>query len=754
MMSPVFNAMQMFIADETSGTNGDFCMRCHSPVAFQREENPHLSVIVRPPVSNEGVTCVVCHRVETDYGTASGRLTLQEGNIFEPIYGPEGSEKLKAAIESEEFGLVTSAEETGKRVHKDVLKFTGMRASALCGSCHDVNSPNGFRLESAFTQFKNSPASRDGESCQDCHMGKTPGMVYDGKDRFATPGRDLNYHWGPAAKVKSSPRDPREGQPTPPRRRTNHMFIGPDYSIVHPALFPHSLEARELTYGQRFNETTRRELEAYLKGLDKPTPEQRKEARNKAMMKAEKEATEHVMTDWLKFRWWEGWGTPEFEEELDEKKRRQLLSGVGFPWEDPEKPEEAKLRRQLGRLILNRQFNLLNEAHVERVRLLRRGYQIEKVEIRRNSASGLNFAVKVINAMDGHGTPTGFDAERLVFLEVTVRDANGKVILKSGDRDPNGDVRDLHSAYVHHHAKKEGSWLAASDWKKSAGIPLTKGDKFWKPDPFLFSLQTKFITRNVYGGEREQIIAVNYSFDPLPYVRPEPFATSLVGRPGGARKHVRVMPPNGHRWAEYHVDRRQLTGATPYTIQIRFIAQMVPVNLVKAVSSMGFDFNLSAKEVGKRVAFGHPTTPGREDENRRGGAVILWDFSVPVPVNGGESVVGFNAVETVIRDVPISDYPFPHTTEEDLAEFEASLRRRTGGDGGSLDKLQFNPPGVILWPGPVPPGIPLIPPDAPIKIELGPLPGNSDEPDEAGTPLFPEPAAAENEDAAEPETNE
>jgi nitrate/TMAO reductase-like tetraheme cytochrome c subunit len=478
MVSPVFNAMQMFIAEETAGTNGDFCIRCHSPVALQREENPHVSVLVRPPVSNEGVTCIVCHRIDTDYGTASGRLTLQEGNIFEPIYGPTGSGKLKEAIESEEFGLVTSAEETGKRVHEDVIRFTEMRASATCGTCHDVNAPNGFRLESAFTQFKNSPASRDGESCQDCHMGKTPGVVYDGKDRFATAGRDLNYDWGPAAKVKSSPRDPREGQPTPPRRRTNHMFIGPDYSVVHPALFPHSLEARELTYGQRFNAATRRELEAYLKGLDKPTPDQRTSAKERAMRVAEKEATENVQTDWLKFRWWEGWGTPDFEADQNEKMRQQLLSGVGFPWEDEEKPEEAQLRRQVARLILNRQFNLLNEAHVERVRLLRRGYQIEKVEIRRNSASGLNFAVKVINPTDGHGTPTGFDAERLVFLEVSVHDAHGKVLLHSGDRDPNGDVRDLHSAYVHHHAKKEGEWLAASNWKNPAGLPQTSGDKF------------------------------------------------------------------------------------------------------------------------------------------------------------------------------------------------------------------------------------------------------------------------------------
>ncbi|MEM7014257.1 MAG: hypothetical protein AAF585_22580, partial [Verrucomicrobiota bacterium] len=741
MMSPVFNAMHMFIANETSGTNGDFCIRCHSPVALQREEDPHVSVMVRPPVSNEGVTCIVCHRIEADYGTASGRLTLQEGDIFQPIYGPTGPENLKAALESDELGLVTSPNETGKPVHADVIKFSGLRASSMCGSCHDVNAPNGFRLESAFTQYKNSPASRDGESCQDCHMGATPGVVYDGTDRFAENGRDLNYNWGPAAKVKASVRDPREGTPTPERRRTNHMFIGPDYSVVHPGLFPHSLEARELTYGTRFNTAAKREIEAYLKKYEKPTPEQRDAAKEHAMQLAEQEATKHVLTDWLKFRWWEGWGTPEFEADENEERRQQLLKGVGFPWEDPEKPEEAKIRRQVARLILNKQFNLLNEAHVERVRLLRRGYQLEAIEIRRNTKSSLDLAVKVVNPMDGHGTPTGFDAERLVFLETTVTDATGRVLFQSGDRDPNGDVRDLHSAYVHHHAKKESEWLGDAHWKEKHGLPVLSRDKHWEPDPFLFSLQTKFLTRNVYGGEREQIISVNYSVDPLPYVRPEPFAASLLGRPGGARKHVKVLPPNGHRWAEYHLGSKELTGQRPYRVRVRFIAQMVPVNLVKTISPMGFDFHMTAKEVAKRVVYGHPMTPDMADDKRRGGATALWDYSAPIPALGERSMIGLNATEALITNVPVSDYPFPHTTEEELLEMEQSLRPRRSGEG-ALDKLQFNPPGVLLWPGPVPPGIPLIPPDGPITIPipLGPLPEAGDNPldeDAESHPLFP-----------------
>ena len=73
------------------------------------------------------------------------------------------------------------------------------------------------------------------------------------------------------------------------------------------------------------------------------------------------------------------------------------------------------------------------------------------------------------NATDGHGVPTGFDGERNVFLQTTVTDCQGKVVFKSGDLDPNGDVRGENSVYVH-----------------NGELPQDKQ---------LFSLQTKFLVR-------------------------------------------------------------------------------------------------------------------------------------------------------------------------------------------------------------------------------------------------------------------
>ena len=167
------------------------------------------------------------------------------------------------------------------------------------------------------------------------------------------------------------------------------------------------------------------------------------------------------------------------------------------------------------------------------------------------------------NGTDGHNVPTGFDAERLVWLHVTVTDVDGRVVFESGDLDPNGDVRDSHSVYVHNGA------LPADDQ--------------------LFSLQSRFLVRMVRGGEREQVLVVPYSADPLVFLRPSTSATVLTGRPVNARKHRRTIPPLESKWASYRVAPDALEGTTgPYYATVRIKAGMVPVNLVHEIADVGF----------------------------------------------------------------------------------------------------------------------------------------------------------------------
>jgi len=498
-LSPIFMAFQATINSKTSTTNGDFCVRCHNQVGMNLKESIFISNLDRHPTSREGITCVVCHRVNRNYGKVSGRLALVEGDLFSAVYGPAGEKELERVLSlPQKYRVVTERNKPGRAIHTKAEKFFEISKPSFCGTCHDVTLLNGFRLEEAFAEYKQSPASKNGVTCQDCHMGKVQGVA-------------AGYDQGPAAIVG--------GVPTKTRKVTDHFFAGPDYPIIHPGLFPHNVEA------------------AAFKSL----------------------------REWLQFDHKAGWGTDAFENNLPE--------GYKFPeaWQSIDDRYDA-------REIIKVQYKRLKVASRKRMEVLRNAFKLSDIRVTRNDTGGLEFDIDVMNITDGHGVPTGFDAERLMFLQIDVTDADGKVIFRSGDRDPNGDVRDLHSLYVH-----------------NGELPL---------DEQLFNLQSKFLVRTVRGGEREQILAVNTSAAVLPFVRPERRATTIFGRPRGARKHKKTIGPLGKRTASYSVEANALTGRAPYRINAKFISQMVPVNLLSAIQGVGFDYGMSPKEIGDAVVAG------------------------------------------------------------------------------------------------------------------------------------------------------
>ena len=513
-MSPVFNAMHGTILRLTNGTNGDFCIRCHTPVGMNLEEPEFMSNMDRHPTSREGVTCIVCHRLNKAYGKLSGRLAIVEGDLFEPVYGPTGGDEVQRVIESSDYRVNPVRGRPGRAIHQGAEKFFALTTSGFCATCHDVNLVNGFRLEEAFSEFKTSPAAKKGISCQDCHMGSEPGVA-------------SGYAEGPAALVGS--------RPTAPRKLTDHMFIGPDYSVLHPGIFPHNAAASEMA----------------------------------------------TIQEWLTFDHEAGWGSDAFE--------RNRPDELDFPerWRSADDRYDA-------RDILEENKTLLAEADAKRLQILQAGYQFgELVVDRADGKSGLAYRIEVKNATEGHGVPTGFDAERLVFVRTTVSDASGEVVFRSGDLDPNGDVRDSHSLYVH-----------------NGELPL---------DTQLFSLQSKFVTRMLRGGEREQVLAVNYSPDPLPFLRPSTSSTILTGRPGSVRKHKQNIEPLGRRWARYEVPAKALSGPGPYTVDVELVAGMVPVNLVDAIKDVGFDYFMSARDIAERVVAGH---------------LVLWEVEREITLDG------------------------------------------------------------------------------------------------------------------------
>lgn len=503
-LSPFMLSMQNTINVVTQTTNGDFCLRCHAPVGSELNEPMTASNLDRHPASREGITCVSCHRINKNFGKVTGRITLERGDIFQPIYGPSGNDELERVLQTpDEYRVVTSADGPGRGIHKQAPRFFELTTPGFCGTCHDVMAPAGVRIEEAFSEYKNSPAAARGVTCQDCHMGRVQGVPE-------------GYEHGPAAVVGDSP--------TQPRKLTNHFFAGPDYSIIHPGIFPHNVEA------QRFK----------------------------------------TLEEWLQFDVDAGWGTDAFELAVPED--------YDFPeaWRSIDDRYDA-------RRIIGEQRDALAWAKDRRLEVLRNAFDMSDIRVTRapgaDGNGGLGFEMDVINISDGHVMPDGFDAERLFFLEIVVTDADGDVVYLSGDRDPNGDLRDRHSLYV-----------------KAGELPR---------DDALFNLQSKFMARLLRGGEREQVLPSPVSLSVLPYIRPEARPSILYGQAKGVRKHRKGIEPLGSRTAAYEVPAEALTGSRgPWTIEARFVSQALPVNLVTTTKGVGFDYGMSPREVADRLVEG------------------------------------------------------------------------------------------------------------------------------------------------------
>jgi nitrate/TMAO reductase-like tetraheme cytochrome c subunit len=498
-LSPVYLSLNNRINQLTNGSNGDFCLRCHNQVGANLGENSFVSNLERHPTSREGITCVVCHRVNKAYNKASGRLALVEGTLTEPVFGPTGNEELARVLDNaQEYGVTTDPNARGQLIHKEAIQFAPISTPMFCGTCHDVTLFNGFRLEEAFSEYRLSPAAAKGVTCQDCHMGKVQGIP-------------SGYDYGPAAVIFDVP--------TKPRKLTNHLFAGPDYSLIHPGIFPHNADAQEFA----------------------------------------------TLEEWLQFDVAAGWGTDEFED--------TVTDDTEFPeaWESIDDRYEA-------REIIDEQLELLEWVTEKRLEILRNGYILGDIVTDKADKDGIRFRVQVRNGTDGHNVPTGFTGERLVWLDVTVVDRDGTVIFRSGDRDPNGDLRDGHSSYVH-----------------AGEVEL---------DPYLFSLQSIFLTQNGRGGEIEHVIPIPYPVFALPRVLPSTASLVFTGEPATERNHKKGIEPLGQRWAEYKVAGSALTGKGPYRATVKLMEQPVPVNLLVAIQGVGFDYGMTPRQLGDALIAG------------------------------------------------------------------------------------------------------------------------------------------------------
>jgi nitrate/TMAO reductase-like tetraheme cytochrome c subunit len=484
-ISPVFHKFEQRINDLSNGTIGYFCMRCHASVGTTVGERRDLNLTARSAVAREGVTCVTCHRVSERFGRVNGERRMEPGSINAPVYGPTTATGLTEVLADKgKYAVKTSPSETGpgQQVHSAAIKFEQLDKSEFCVSCHQVAVAPGIKLEVVWEQYRASPAAKKGVTCQDCHMGKVPGV-------------NAGYATGPAAVVNGV-------RINPARRHTNHAFYGPGYPTAHPGIFPHSTAAQRWTADQ-----------------------------------------------WLKFDYRAGWGTDAFES--------KVAANASFPAEWKEADDRYDARK-----VVEANLKGLEQKRELRRQVMEAGSRIDGPFFSGDPRAGqaLSFHYRVSNINPGHNLPSGsLGAQPELWLNVALIDPSGRRVWESGYLDSNGDMADEHSLDV-----------------RAGKIPYDKQ---------LFNLQTKFLTTNVKGTDREMYLPINLDIDQLPFIRPGSQPVSVMNHPPFIRMEGRSLPPLSSRDAQYTVPAGLLMTPGTYKLAVRMRSRAEPIYFMRFIGS-------------------------------------------------------------------------------------------------------------------------------------------------------------------------
>lgn len=164
---PVFLAMNQRGQEETNGELGDFCVKCHAPMAVRSGATTDGLNLDGLPQHLKGVTCYACHAVTAVEGTHNNPLVLKDDGIMRG-------------------GLSKPVSNDGhKMAYSPLHDREQLESSNLCGACHDIVTQADVHLERTFKEWKDSIFARTdipgaGLSCSKCHMiGDQDGVVAD-----------------------------------------------------------------------------------------------------------------------------------------------------------------------------------------------------------------------------------------------------------------------------------------------------------------------------------------------------------------------------------------------------------------------------------------------------------------------------------------------------------------------------------------------------------------------------------------------
>jgi hypothetical protein len=182
---PVFLAMNRRGQRETDGELGDFCIKCHAPMAVVDNLTRDGLDLEQLPDIDRGVSCYFCHNVIGIEGDHNALLTLADDRTMRgPIQDP-----LQPAAHRAEYS--------------EIFEDTDPQSPAMCGGCHDIVTPSGVHLERTFQEYKNGIFSKSAtgeppafDSCAGCHMRPEQGFAAVGG-----PQRTVHEHLWPGVDV-------------------------------------------------------------------------------------------------------------------------------------------------------------------------------------------------------------------------------------------------------------------------------------------------------------------------------------------------------------------------------------------------------------------------------------------------------------------------------------------------------------------------------------------------------------------------
>jgi nitrate/TMAO reductase-like tetraheme cytochrome c subunit len=186
---PVFVAMNKRGQRETNGALGDFCVKCHAPMAVALGlTNGTDFDPAALPAEARGITCYFCHNVASVEDTHNNGLVLandqtMRGGVANPIDSPAHFSKHDPLVDSDAAG----------------------NGSQLCGSCHDIvvpehlnGVPGGVAVERTYqewqgTFFATNPNPGIHLTCGDCHMISKTDIIADAPG-LNVPSRTNGFH--------------------------------------------------------------------------------------------------------------------------------------------------------------------------------------------------------------------------------------------------------------------------------------------------------------------------------------------------------------------------------------------------------------------------------------------------------------------------------------------------------------------------------------------------------------------------------